>query len=59
MTFLDMFDFASNSIIMPVVAFLTCIFVGYIIKPQALIEEMNIGLENPIVDQEITNWMVL
>lgn len=43
MTFLDMFDFASNSIIMPVVAFLTCIFVGYIIKPQTLIEEMNIG----------------
>ena len=43
MTFLDMFDFISNSVIMPVVAFLTCIFVGYIIKPKALIEEMNIG----------------
>ena len=43
MTFLDMFDFASNSVIMPIVAFLTCIFVGYIIKPQALIEEMNVG----------------
>lgn len=43
MTFLDMFDFASNSVIMPIVAFLTCIFVGYIIKPQTLIEEMNIG----------------
>ena len=43
LTFLDMFDFASNSVIMPIVAFLTCIFVGYIIKPQTLIEEMNIG----------------
>lgn len=23
------------------------------------IQEMNVGLDNPIVDQEITNWMVL
>ena len=43
LTFLDMFDFASNSVIMPIVAFLTCIFVGYIIKPKTLVEEMNIG----------------
>lgn len=43
LTFLDMFDFASNSVIMPIVAFLTCIFAGYIIKPQTLIEEMNVG----------------
>ena len=43
LTFLDMFDFISNSVIMPIVAFFTCIFVGYIIKPQVLIEEMNIG----------------
>ena len=38
--FLDFFDFISNSIIMPVVALLTCILVGYVIKPQALIEEI-------------------
>ena len=28
---------------MPVVALLTCIFVGYVLKPKALIEEMEIG----------------
>lgn len=39
-TILDMFDFASNSILMPIVALLTCIFVGYIIKPKAVIEEI-------------------
>lgn len=39
MAFLDFFDFISNSILMPVVAFLTCILVGYIIKPVSLIEE--------------------
>lgn len=42
LNFLDMFDFISNSLLMPVVAFLTCIFVGYIIKPQALIEEVEL-----------------
>ena len=43
MTFLDMFDFASNSVIMPIVALLTCIFVGYVLKPQALIDEVEIN----------------
>ena len=38
-TFLEFFDFISNSVLMPIVALLTCIFVGYIIKPKALIEE--------------------
>ena len=37
-SFLDFFDFVSNSVLMPVVALLTCIVVGYIIKPKALIE---------------------
>ncbi len=41
-TILDMFDFFSNSILMPVVAFFTCIFIGYVIKPKALIEEVEI-----------------
>ena len=42
MTFLDMSDFLSNSILMPIVALLTCIFVGYVIKPKALIEEIEL-----------------
>ncbi|MBR2405614.1 MAG: sodium-dependent transporter [Clostridia bacterium] len=43
LTFLDMFDFISNSVLMPIVALLTCIFVGYVLKPKALIDEMEIG----------------
>ncbi len=43
LTFLDMFDFLSNSVLMPIVAFLTCLFVGYVIKPKTLIEEMQVG----------------
>ena len=37
--FLDFFDFISNSVIMPIIAFITCIFVGYFIKPKTVIEE--------------------
>ena len=40
--FLDFFDFISNSVLMPIVALLTCIFIGYIIKPSAVAEEVEI-----------------
>ncbi len=39
-SFLDFFDFISNSVLMPIVAFLTCIFVGYVIKPKTLTDEI-------------------
>ena len=42
MDFLSFFDFASNSVLMPIVAFCTCIFVGYVLKPSALIEEVEL-----------------
>jgi NSS family neurotransmitter:Na+ symporter len=42
-SFLDFFDFISNSVLMPICAFITCIFVGYVIKPQALIDEVEIN----------------
>ncbi len=40
MAFLDMFDFVSNSLLMPVVAILTCLFVGFVLKPSFVIEEV-------------------
>ena len=43
MQFLDFFDFASNSVLMPIVALITCIFVGYILKPKAVIEEVEVN----------------
>ncbi len=39
---LDFFDFISNSVLMPIVAFLTCIFVGYVITPKALTDEIEL-----------------
>ncbi len=43
MKFLDFFDFASNSVLMPIVAFVTCLFVGYFLKPKAIVEEVEMG----------------
>lgn len=40
MQFLDFFDFISNSVIMPIVALFTCIFVGYFLKPKAIHDEV-------------------
>ncbi len=40
LSILDMFDFITNSVLMPIVALLTCIFIGYVIKPQVLIDEV-------------------
>ncbi len=39
---LDFFDFISNSVIMPVLAFLTCIFVGYVIGTKPFIDEISL-----------------
>ena len=38
--FLDFFDFISNSILVPVVALFTSLFVGYVIRPKTIIDEI-------------------
>jgi len=40
MSVLDIMDFVSNSVLMPIVAFFTCIFVGFVIKPKAIADEV-------------------
>lgn len=40
---LDLADFFSNSVLMPIVALLTCIFVGWIIKPGVLVREIKLS----------------
>ncbi|MBO5909591.1 MAG: sodium-dependent transporter, partial [Clostridia bacterium] len=39
---LDFFDFISNSILMPIVAFATCLFVGFFLKPKAISDEVKL-----------------
>lgn len=40
MDFLTFFDYISNSILMPIVAFCTCILVGWVVKPKVLTDEI-------------------
>ena len=40
---LDIMDYISNSFLMPLISMLTCIFVGWVIKPKWIEEEMDIG----------------
>ena len=39
MELLDFFDFLSNSLLMPIVSFLICFIVAYILKPDFIVEE--------------------
>lgn len=43
MQLLDFFDFASNSVLMPLVALLTCFFVGFVLKPKAIMDEVELS----------------
>jgi NSS family neurotransmitter:Na+ symporter len=38
---LDFFDFITNSVMMPIIALLTCIMVAYFLKPKTIIEEIS------------------
>ncbi|MDE5873189.1 MAG: sodium-dependent transporter, partial [Lachnospiraceae bacterium] len=37
---LDIMDYVSNNCLMPVVAFLTCILIGWVLKPKTVIDEV-------------------
>ncbi len=40
---LDFLDFLSNSVFLPLVGMLTCVVVGFVIKPDSIIEEMELN----------------
>lgn len=42
MSILDIMDFISNSVLMPIVAFFTCILVGFVIKPKTIADEVKV-----------------
>ena len=43
MQFLDFFDFLSNSVLMPIVAFLTCILIGHVVGTKVIADEVKQG----------------
>ena len=42
MDILSFFDFITNSVLMPIVAILICLLIGYIMKPKAIIDEVSL-----------------
>lgn len=40
---LDIMDYVSNSCLMPLLALLTCILIGWIVKPKIIIDEVTMG----------------
>lgn len=40
---LDVMDYISNSFLMPAISFLSCIFIGWVMKPTWIAEEMELG----------------
>ena len=57
MDFLTFFDFVTNAVLMPIVAIVTCVFVGWVIKPKAIEEEILKG-EKRFVARGLYNVMV-
>lgn len=37
---LDLFDYASNNVLMPLLGILTCILIGWVVKPKTIIDEV-------------------
>ena len=56
MQFLDFFDFITNSVMMPVVAFITAIFVGFFIKTKTVADEVE--LNGPFKRKKLFNVMI-
>ena len=40
---LDVLDYISNYILMPIVAISTCILIGWVVKPKTVIDEVTLG----------------
>ncbi len=40
---LDVLDYISNNCLMPLVALLTCILIGWVVKPETIIDEVSLG----------------
>ncbi|MCI9381421.1 MAG: sodium-dependent transporter [Dorea sp.] len=57
MSILDIMDFVSNSVLMPIVAFFTCIFVGFIIKPKAIADEVKAS-DGTFTGEKMFNVMI-
>ena len=42
---LDILDYLGNNLLMPIVGILTCVFIGWIVKPKAMVDEITLNGE--------------
>lgn len=54
---LDLMDYISNSFLMPAISLLTCIFVGWVIKPKWIVDEME-SSGHPFTRKKIYVFMI-
>lgn len=57
LSLLDFFDFVGNNILMPIVALLTCLFVGYVLGPRVLIEEARLKKREAVLFRTIIRYV--
>lgn len=57
LSLLDFFDFVGNNILMPIVALLTCLFVGYVLGPRVLIEEARLKKREAVLFRTIVRYV--
>ena len=56
MQMLDFFDFISNSVLMPIVAFLTCILIGHVVGTKVIADE--VGLSAKFTGEKLHHVMI-
>lgn len=49
---LDLLDYLTNSLMLPIVALLTCVLVGWICKPHCVLDEVKIGRKSDVIHRE-------
>lgn len=54
---LDVMDYISNSFLMPFISFLSCIFIGWVVGPQWISEEME-SSGHPFTRKKLYNFMI-
>jgi NSS family neurotransmitter:Na+ symporter len=49
---LDVLDYATNSLMLPIVALLTCAMIGWVCKPSCVLDEIRIGHKSAALHRE-------
>lgn len=57
LSLLDFFDFVGNNILMPIVALLTCLFVGYVVGPRVLIDEARLKRREAVMFRIVIRYV--